>query len=617
MSKKFASLVVGLSMVFALVAVVTPASAATVDELMAQIAQLQAQLTALKGTTAPAASATFTRDLSMGVRGDDVKALQEILIDGGYLNIATPTTYFGALTKAAVVKWQKEQGLPATGYFGAMSRAALASAGSTGTTTGTTGTTPTTGTVNDGTDGSATITVSSYVTTSQTLKKGDVKDILATRVQATAGAITVNRYDVHFSVKPWLLFNKLTLKDNTGKVIAEKTITSSADATEVTVGSDYMVRFDGVNYTVAAGTESHLIIGASVLSASDKITGQTVTVTVPTGSVRTVNGKGYTDTPAVTGATATLTMSSTGSVGDLNARISPSTPAKRNVVISTTATTPDVTLGVFSIKLMNQAGKINSLSVNILNDKNYSATTLVQNVRLYYGDKVYGASSLSAGGVAAFSNMDLRVDSTDTWKDITVKADVLASSTAFAASSTLDVSTVVGSDLNDNTITLSNASDAISNDTQFVIAGVSVTSAGVSSDPCSGTNGCATQGVKFTFTLNNVGNSDVFVSATPATFVATSTTGSAGSPASASSTITYVNAGDSLAADTATAYVIPAGSSRAFTLSGSVNNTNGTAGLRVFKISQINYGTSAGTPTGSFFNDTATTEIYTGTLAAS
>ncbi len=65
---------------------------------------------------------TFTRNLTMGSRGDDVKELQGLLIAKGYLG-SNATGYFGGLTKAALMKLQKERSLPQTGFFGPMTRA--------------------------------------------------------------------------------------------------------------------------------------------------------------------------------------------------------------------------------------------------------------------------------------------------------------------------------------------------------------------------------------------------------------------------------------------------------------------------------------------------------------
>jgi len=73
------------------------------------------------GTTG---SSTFKRDLQYGMDGTDVTALQKILITKGYLK-ASANGHFGPATKAAVTAWQKAAGLPATGYFGPLSRAKL------------------------------------------------------------------------------------------------------------------------------------------------------------------------------------------------------------------------------------------------------------------------------------------------------------------------------------------------------------------------------------------------------------------------------------------------------------------------------------------------------------
>ncbi len=72
-------------------------------------------------------SCTFTRSLTVGSRGADVTCLQNVLVSGGYLS-ATPTGYFGSMTKAALAKWQVSVGItPAVGFFGTISRAKYAS----------------------------------------------------------------------------------------------------------------------------------------------------------------------------------------------------------------------------------------------------------------------------------------------------------------------------------------------------------------------------------------------------------------------------------------------------------------------------------------------------------
>lgn len=65
----------------------------------------------------------FGRNMRFGARGVDVEELQKMLIAAGHLKLTATTQYFGPLTKAAVIKWQAANKLPATGFFGPMSRA--------------------------------------------------------------------------------------------------------------------------------------------------------------------------------------------------------------------------------------------------------------------------------------------------------------------------------------------------------------------------------------------------------------------------------------------------------------------------------------------------------------
>jgi peptidoglycan hydrolase-like protein with peptidoglycan-binding domain len=85
-------------------------------------------------------AATFTgcpaisHSLSQGMRdaqtAGDVTVLQTFLQKKGYLNSA-PTGYFGALTAKAVQKFQSDNSLPTSGYFGTLSRQKFAAAGCT------------------------------------------------------------------------------------------------------------------------------------------------------------------------------------------------------------------------------------------------------------------------------------------------------------------------------------------------------------------------------------------------------------------------------------------------------------------------------------------------------
>ncbi|MCD6232780.1 peptidoglycan-binding protein [bacterium] len=167
--KKLVAVLTGLTVVVMSFPMMTVSSvnAMTAEELQAQIAQLQQQLAQLQsqlsslqgGTTGGAiagipAGFTFTKSLSLGSKGDDVKYLQIVLNSDSDTQLAASgvgssgneTTYFGPLTKAAVIKFQEKYadevlapiGLSkGTGFVGSKTIAKLnallsASAGTTG-----------------------------------------------------------------------------------------------------------------------------------------------------------------------------------------------------------------------------------------------------------------------------------------------------------------------------------------------------------------------------------------------------------------------------------------------------------------------------------------------------
>ncbi|MBU6500376.1 MAG: peptidoglycan-binding protein [Patescibacteria group bacterium] len=141
-SKKLVSLALaGTTLITFSGALLPVASAQSVTDLQAQIAalltqiqQLQSQLNSASGSSM-SSSYNYTRDLTVGSSGADVKALQQFLNANGAQIAASgagspghESTYFGALTKAAVAKYQAAHGIsPAAGYFGAKSRAYVAS----------------------------------------------------------------------------------------------------------------------------------------------------------------------------------------------------------------------------------------------------------------------------------------------------------------------------------------------------------------------------------------------------------------------------------------------------------------------------------------------------------
>ena len=113
----------------------TPAEIqAQINQAMALIQSLQAQLAAAQGTAAPAFN--WTRNLTIGSVGEDVRALQAFLnaqnfrvAETGAGSPGQETTRFGPRTRDALARFQTARGIsPAAGFFGPRTRAVIGAA---------------------------------------------------------------------------------------------------------------------------------------------------------------------------------------------------------------------------------------------------------------------------------------------------------------------------------------------------------------------------------------------------------------------------------------------------------------------------------------------------------
>jgi collagen type VII alpha len=486
-----------------------------------------------------------------------------------------------------------------------------------------TGATTSTGTLTAGTDGSITGSTSSYVSSGIQVKKGETKDVVAVRLQAVAGPVQVTRVTADFGVRPWLFFSKLDLHDSNGKVIATKVLSDSTSSTEVTVGSDYQVQFDNLNYVVTPGTTVDLAVDASVLSATDKITnGMTLSAAIT--NIRTINGVGYTDTvsnlanwPATSSSTAGtalttgaglnyVSLTSTGSVADIYARISPNSPVTGQQVVSTTQTTSGVTLGIFSVKSANNSSTLNTLAIDVHytagNGSSPALASAFSNYRLFVNGSSVAGGSLS-GSTLTFSNMTVPL-AQDTWVDLTVEADASAIGTTVTSNASVylglanSTSNPVVTDANYGTTT-SEGGTPLSNVLTLTASSLNVTNATASlGSAITQSNSTVGYNATYSFTLTNNSNNDLYVSATPATVTPISTNGSTGSVGTSGLTSVTVSP-STLSGDygnPVTAFDIPASSSRTFSFSGVLRNVSG--GSTTLYVSSIVYGTAAGSPTG-------------------
>ncbi len=431
--KKTIAGVIGFTVALSLVAVASsaPAKAATVEELLAQITALTAQLNALKGTST--VSVTFTRNLTVGSTGADVTALQNWLASKGYFS-GTATGYFGPITKAALAAYQAAKGIsPAAGYFGPITRAAVAAEGSTttgGTTTGGT-TTSGTGITTVGKEGTLTVT-SSNAGLASTVHEGDsMIGILGAKVEAKDSDIAVQRVKLNLGTSTRIhnkLYKKFYVTDGSN-------VLASVDSSAVVKdGSTYYLTITGFNFLVKAGETKYLVIKADAygtIDSTDVTTLNTSTnsqVSFANDGVRGVDGVGIDQYSPATGFGRTVTVSADLlDSATLAVSTNTGTPQAADVIAASGSSENEYDkLPILAIDLKAEKDSVKITDINIgVTKSGTGAATASTTVYLYEGSTEIDSAAVdtSSYNTAVFSDIDYVVPK-DTTKTLWVKVDV-------------------------------------------------------------------------------------------------------------------------------------------------------------------------------------------------
>jgi len=231
------------------------------------------------------------------------------------------------------------------------------------------------------------------------------------------------------------------------------------------------------------------------------------------------------------------------------------------------------------LKAKNVGVTVNSLPVTLTD-----ASSTLSTLKLYDGDTVL--SSKTASTTITFDNLNVTIGK-DVTKTLTVKADakVLATSEGAIVSvsaATTNVASIVAIDDYDISVTSRTGSATGKNIYLYTKA----PSLALVSTSITGTTNKVAQGdftIKFNVTADG---GDIYVSATTTTGIIVTSTAS-------TTTYTYT----STATLTDNNYVVLNGETKAFTISGHLDNNGGTAGMKKAYVSSFNWGTAAATPT--------------------
>ena len=374
-------------------------------------------------------STTFTKNLTVGSTGSDVKALQQFLNGKGYTvassgpgSAGNESMYFGPATRAALAKYQAAQGIsPAVGYFGPATRASVNSM-TGGTPITTPGTTPGTSPVVTVPAGTG-LVVSSTEQPAAGLAPENAARVPFTKFTLTAGSsdVVVSNLTIeHSTLAGDAIFSGVILLDENGtQVGVSKTFNSNHQATL------------GEAFTVKAGTSKMMTIAGNMAANNDARAGEISSIKLlAVNTSATVSGS-----LPISGASHTVNSTlALGSVTNERGPLDPNAAVNKNVgVTGYTFSSIRVTAGsqedirIHSIR-WNQASSVGASDLanvkTIVDGTEYAAT--ISSDGKYY-TSTFGTGIVVAKGLN---------------KELSVKADIVGGSgrtIAFNVEKTTDI----------------------------------------------------------------------------------------------------------------------------------------------------------------------------------
>ncbi len=422
----------------------TPAKAQTAEELQAQINALMAQIAALQGgSSSSAAACTFTRALTVGAQGEDVKCLQDYLTPTYFSNAGGATGYFGPVTAAAVAAWQTANGVtPAAGYFGSVSQAkynALMAA------------TPAT---DDSDDSSDDDSASGDLSGEASLKTFEISDgddaddveegsndmeVAEFNVEFNDGDAMITRLDVGFDIAqdgnddndPWDNLDEVSLMVD-GDVVA--TVDASDEDNYLDdAANSASLRFSGLDIVSNEDEETTIVVVATMQDNLDGVS-DGVDVDVRALSMRFVDGDDVTSTENTygdleddyTGPTADFTVDVAGAGDDLNLEDSDDNPDATTFALDEDANVEEA-IFAFDLSAEDSDGDIdlNTITLTATVTTASNVDDLVNDFRLEIDGQSYDADSYVGTGMTATLVFDIDGDSSVA-KDETVTAVLFA-----------------------------------------------------------------------------------------------------------------------------------------------------------------------------------------------
>ncbi len=408
-----------------------------ITALLAQIQQLQAQLGSTQGMGSTS-SYSFTSDLTVGSKGADVTALQQLLINKGYLTaVSAPTGYFGSLTQAALGKFQAANGIsPTAGYFGPKTRAFVNSL-SVGTGTGTTTTYPAGCTSSVGYSPTTGQSCASGTTTTTVTPPATGLAVSLSSSNPAAGSL-ISSASAAAARVPVLAIN-LTASNSGAVTVTDIKVHKTGVLSDSSISGAYLVQNGQVLYQYTSLNQGVIDFSGLALSVP---AGQTQTLSVamdPSTNLAAGNTVGFavnaaSDITAVDASNNVLTPSGgfplLGNIFTVTTVSNPSlaslTTASTSIGTQVTAGTQNNIVGAWTFTGQNSLTYLKGIKFTVIGSANNAD---IRNVKLNVNGAQVGPSlaTVGANGVAYFDLSSSPASINTGGNNIQVFADVMGS----------------------------------------------------------------------------------------------------------------------------------------------------------------------------------------------
>lgn len=418
-ASKFAVAFVAVAMLFTLVAPAVNA-AETAEDLQKTIADLLAQVAELEGKTADADSSAsceaIAAPLTMGSTGANVTALQNRLIADGEAIAAGATGYFGAQTKAALASWQGKNSVsPAIGYYGPLTAAAMAADCDDSTDEDTDEDTS-----SDELQGEGTLDVFEIDDASDTDVQEGAEDaeIAELTLEATDGDVELSRMDIALTTlgteDPWDVFETITLWVD-GDMIAEVTADDEDEYLDDVAGT---LRFSDIGLVLMEDEEVDVVVAATVQGAVDGTLPAAWSLGVE--EVRYFDADGVADDDSTTGdigstVSADFNVVVEGDGEELKFSIGDNSPEATDIIVDDTSKTNGVTILEYTIEAQEGDIDLNNLVVRV--DTSASTTAVVDDIMVVIDGAEFDAEALVATNKGTISATESRYVNNDVTND--------------------------------------------------------------------------------------------------------------------------------------------------------------------------------------------------------